>query len=62
MPKENSLKRQASLGNVFADLALPDASEHLIKASLVLKIGKILRTRKLTQSHAAEILGRSSQM
>lgn len=46
-----------SSGNVFADLDLPDAAEHFIKAGLVVKIGKIIQARKLTQVAAARIMG-----
>jgi predicted XRE-type DNA-binding protein len=43
--------------NVFADLGLPDAEEHLTKAALVSRIGEIIKNRHLTQQKAAEILG-----
>jgi predicted XRE-type DNA-binding protein len=46
-------------GNVFADLGLPDAEEHLLKAQLVSRIDGIIRRRKLTQTKAAELLGLS---
>jgi len=41
---------------VFADLGLPDADEHLVKAGLVVRIGRIIRERGLTQSAAAKLL------
>jgi len=44
-------------GNVFADLGLPDAEEHLAKADLVSKIASVIATRKLTQVEAAAIMG-----
>ena len=44
-------------GNVFADLDLPDAEERLAKAELARQILKIISTRSLTQTQAAEILG-----
>lgn len=56
MPKK-TLERQLSSGNVFADLGLADAEEHLIKAGLVAKIDRILRQRRLTQTAAAEAMG-----
>lgn len=43
--------------NVYADLGLPDAEEMLVKAQLATKIGEILKSRKLTQMQAAELLG-----
>jgi predicted XRE-type DNA-binding protein len=42
-----------SRGNVFADIGLPDAETHLLKAELVRRIGLLIRTAKLTQSEAA---------
>src|SRR5262245_32498997 len=57
MAKRESMHREPSSGNVFADLGLPSANEHLVKAGLVAKIHQIIRNRKLTQSATAEILG-----
>ncbi len=57
MRKTKSLEQEPSSGNVFADLGLPDAGEHLIEAGLVVKIGQIIRQGKLTQAAAAEIMG-----
>lgn len=44
-------------GNVYADLQFTDAAEMLVKANLAAEIGEIIRSRQLTQSSAAEILG-----
>ena len=44
-------------GNVFADLGLPEADTHLLKAELVSRIDQIIRQRRLTQTKAAGILG-----
>ena len=44
-------------GNVFADLGLPNAEEHLIKAQLVYKIEIVMKERKLTQPEAAQLFG-----
>ena len=57
MSKNKVLEREASTGNVFADLGLPDAGEHLIKAGLVVRIDQIIRDRKLTQTAAGELMG-----
>ena len=57
MPKTTSLEMEPSSGNVFADLGLADASEHLIKAGLVVKIDRTIRQRRLTQTVAAELMG-----
>ena len=57
MHKRNSLEQEPGSGNVFADLGVANASEHLIKAGLVVKIGRIIRQRELTQTAAAQLLG-----
>lgn len=57
MPRTKRLDKQISSGNVFADLGLPDAREHLLKAGLVLKIASIIEQRGLTQTAAAEAMG-----
>ena len=56
MPKREALEQEPSTGNVFADLGLADAGEHLIKAGLVVRIDRIIRQRKLTQAAAAELM------
>jgi predicted XRE-type DNA-binding protein len=57
MRKREVLKRESSTGNVFADLGLADAGEHLIKAGLVVRIDRTIRQRKLTQAEAARLMG-----
>jgi predicted XRE-type DNA-binding protein len=57
MPKRKTLEQELSSGNVFADLGMADADEHLIKAGLVVKIDRIVRQRGLTQSAAAQLMG-----
>jgi len=57
MLKRKTLEVETSSGNVFADLDLPDASEHLIKAGLVVKIDRTIRQRRLTQTAAALLMG-----
>src|SRR3954447_23891958 len=57
MPGRKVLEQEPSTGNVFADLGLADADEHLIKAGLVVKIGRIVQQRELTQAAAAQIMG-----
>jgi predicted XRE-type DNA-binding protein len=51
------LKQERSSGNVFADLGLPNADEHMIKAGLVLKIDHTIRQRALSQAAAAKVVG-----
>jgi predicted XRE-type DNA-binding protein len=48
---------QASSGNVYADLAVEQAEQMLIKAQLADKIREIIQKRKLTQQQAAALLG-----
>ena len=55
--KKAELRRK--IGNVFADLGLPDAEVHLLKAGLVARIDVIIRSRRLTQVRAAALLGLS---
>jgi predicted XRE-type DNA-binding protein len=43
--------------NVFQDIGVPNAEEHLVKAQLVFKIDSILKGRGLKQADAAELLG-----
>src|SRR6202167_4223856 len=57
MPKTKTLEMEPGSGNVFADLGLPDAGEHLIKAGLVVKIDQTVRQRHLTQAAAAQLMG-----
>src|ERR1700733_13527753 len=48
---------EASSGNVFADLGLPNPDELLAKAELVRRICEIIAEKKLTQAKAAALLG-----
>jgi predicted XRE-type DNA-binding protein len=50
-------KHYAGGGNVFADLALRNPEEHLIKAQLVYKIDGLMKERGLKQTEAAKLLG-----
>ncbi len=43
--------------NVFADIGLPNAEEHLIKAQLVYKIDGFIKERRLKQVEAAKLFG-----
>ncbi len=47
---------EVSSGNVFQDIGIPNADEHLIKAQLVFKIDTILKRRQLKQTEAASLL------
>jgi len=48
---------EASSGNVFADLGLPEPAVALAKAALAHRIVEIIAARKLTQAAAARLLG-----
>ena len=48
---------EVGCGNVFQDLGLPNAAEHLVKAQLVFKIDAVLKERGLKQVEAAALLG-----
>lgn len=51
------VEHEKSSGNVFADIGLPDAADHLVKAKLVFKIDALMQERRLKQSDAAVLLG-----
>ncbi len=50
-------KVEASSGNVFADLKLPDAEERQTKVQLAIAIQRELAKREWSQAEAAEVLG-----
>ena len=43
--------------NVFKDIGVPNAEEHLVKAQLVFKIDTIMKDRGLKQVDAADLFG-----
>ena len=43
--------------NVFNDIGVPNAEEHLVKAQLVFKIDTIMKDRGLKQVEAADLFG-----
>jgi predicted XRE-type DNA-binding protein len=47
---------EAGSGNVFKDLGIPNAEEHLVKAQLVFKIDRIMKSRGLKQAATAKLL------
>lgn len=57
--KSQDIKIERGSGNVFADLGLPDADAHLLKAELVTRIDRIIRQRGLKQVEAAKLMGLS---
>ena len=54
-----STKKRYKIGssNVFKDVGVPNAEEHLVKAQLVFKIDTIMKDRGLKQVEAAELFG-----
>ena len=42
--------------NIFADIGLPNPEEHLAKAELAFRISNLIRSRRLTQARAAQLL------
>ena len=55
--KEDQIAIEASSGNVFEDLGLPDAGERLAKAELARVIRNIVKDKNWTQRRAADVLG-----
>jgi predicted XRE-type DNA-binding protein len=55
--KKPKIEHEVGSGNVFADIGLPNAEEHLIKAQLVFKIDTLLKARGLKQKDAAALFG-----
>jgi predicted XRE-type DNA-binding protein len=43
--------------NVFQDIGVPNADEHLVKAQLVYKIDTIMKKRQMKQTEAAALFG-----
>jgi predicted XRE-type DNA-binding protein len=43
-------------GNIFADLGLPNAEEHQLKAALVVQLKRLIAERGLTQVAAAKLI------
>jgi predicted XRE-type DNA-binding protein len=54
---ERRTKVEVGSGNVFADLGLPDADEMLLKSTIVVELGRLIKQRKLTQIAAARLIG-----
>jgi predicted XRE-type DNA-binding protein len=57
MKMARKMEHEKSSGNVFADIGLPNAGEHLVKAKLVVKIDGLMRAQGLKQVEAAELFG-----
>jgi predicted XRE-type DNA-binding protein len=57
MKKYNRIRVKQGSGNVFRDLGFPNPEREEIKARLTLRIYRIIKDRKLTQTAAGAILG-----
>jgi predicted XRE-type DNA-binding protein len=51
------VKVEAGSGNIFADLGLPDAQTHFLKAQIVSEIYRLTNACKLTQAAAGKLMG-----
>jgi predicted XRE-type DNA-binding protein len=51
------VRAEKSSGNVFADLGLPHPEQELLKATLTLRIYRLIKKRGLKQAEAGKILG-----
>lgn len=51
------VKIERGSGNIFADLKLPDADVHLVKAQIIAEIYRLTNERNFTQAHAGKALG-----
>ena len=43
--------------NIFADLGLPDAGNHFVKAQIVAELYRLINERKLNQTKAGDLMG-----
>ena len=50
-------KIEGSSGNIFADLGLPNAGPHFLKAQIVSEIYRLANAQKLTQAQVGKRLG-----
>lgn len=54
---KNKIKSTKSSGNVFANLGLPNADEHQIKADIVIAIASRIKAKGLTQAEVSKLIG-----
>jgi predicted XRE-type DNA-binding protein len=53
------VKVEIGSGNIFADIGLPDAESHFLKAQIVSEIYRLANARKLTQAAVGKLTGTS---
>jgi len=51
------IRAVAGSGNIFADLGLPDAETHFLKAQIVSEIYRLANARKMTQANIGKLVG-----
>jgi len=54
---KKKIKSTKSSGNVFADLGLPNADEHLIKADIVLAIAERIKAKRIAKAEVSKLIG-----
>jgi predicted XRE-type DNA-binding protein len=57
MSKKTLPAHDVGSGNICADLGLPNAEEHQLKAALVVQLSRLIKQRKLSQTDAAKLIG-----
>ena len=55
--KSKQIEVHESGDNIFADLGLPDADNHFLKAQIVAELYRLTNARKLTQDKAGVLMG-----
>jgi predicted XRE-type DNA-binding protein len=53
----SKIKHESGSRNVFKDLGVPNADDHMVKARLVFKIDTLMKERRLKQVEAANLFG-----
>ena len=53
----NKVQVHESDPNIFAELGLPDAGAHFLKAEIVAELYRLVNERKLTQGKAGTLMG-----
>ena len=56
-PKPDEIEVFEGSDNIFADLGLPDAECHFVKAQIVAELYRLSNLRKLTQAKCGTLLG-----
>jgi predicted XRE-type DNA-binding protein len=55
--KRSPVSVHESKANIFADLGVPDADGHFLKAQIVAELYRLTGERKLTQTEAGALMG-----